>query len=268
MFAFKIKLLDLFLFFTFLACCCCFMPISPIYRNLPVCRETNNSIDLDLPCEDNQCVIYKNLVYQMSSQDDMFNYIFTADFKQIIVYSNKGRVYHTECDTISSFDLTQTQNCSKYVGVSNFKFKTFNHKIGQTFGYLTKQMIIRLTINTQEPCDLSTEVEEFGNYDKEFKVFKKGNKVTITGRNDTNQAIDFDVQNAFLDAYDNLFDSTLPKLLKDFFISIIGVLVYIAIVYKFVIKSKKSCSKFSKNKRIGPKNSVVFGSKEKLYFQP
>ena len=79
-----------------------------------MCRETNNSIDLDLPCKDHACVISKNIVYQLSIQDDMFNYIYTADFRQVVVYSNKGRVYHTECDTISSFDLIQPQNCSKY----------------------------------------------------------------------------------------------------------------------------------------------------------
>jgi hypothetical protein len=105
------------------------MPISSIYRNFPMCIETNNSIDLDLSCKDHACLIYKKIVYQMSTQDDMFNYIYTGDFKQIIVYSNKGRVYHTEYETISSFDLIQPHDCSKYVAVSNMKFQTSKFKL-------------------------------------------------------------------------------------------------------------------------------------------
>ena len=239
------------------------MPISPINRNLPVCRETNNSIDLDIPCKDHACVIYKNIVYQLSSQDDMFNYIYTADFRQIVVYSNKGRVYLTECDTISSFDLIQPQNCSKYVAVANMKYQSFNFKHEQTIGFLTRQMIIRLSI-IQESCRQSPEIEEFGNYDKEFKVYKKADKVTITGRNDSSQAVDFDENNMVLDVYENSLDHSFAKLLKDLFNSIIGVFVSVVVIYKIIKKSKERCSKISKNTTNVSKKLCCYWFKRKV----
>ncbi len=79
---------------------------APIVKNVPVCRETNKSSDLDIPCHDTACVMYKNLIYQLSGIDDEFNYIYTGDFSQIIVYSNNGRVYYTECDIFTSYDLS------------------------------------------------------------------------------------------------------------------------------------------------------------------
>ena len=82
----------------------------------------------------------------MSNRDDEFNYIYTADSKPVIVYSNKGRVYQTECEVVSSFDLIYRQNCSRYVAIS------FQLKYEQTTGYLTRQNIIRLKINNDEDC--------------------------------------------------------------------------------------------------------------------
>jgi hypothetical protein len=52
------------------------------------------------------------------------------------------------------------------------KFQSFNFKQEQTIGFITRQMIIRLSI-IQESCRQSPEIEEFGNYDKELKAYKK-----------------------------------------------------------------------------------------------
>jgi len=227
-------------FFLFLSCVA-YGSCSPIVRNLPVCKETNKSIDIDSVCGDTACVIYKNLLYQLSFQDDVFNYIYTADFKQVIVYSNKGRVYQTDCEIIQSFDLIVKQDCSKYVAIK------FQLKYEQTIGYLSRQMIIRLNINPKETCENNNEEKDFGNFDKEFKLYKKGNSIGISGRNDTSKEIDFEEQNPVLEAYDNTFSSALPNLLRDIFLSIVGIFVYLAILYKIIINTReRNCLNISK----------------------
>jgi hypothetical protein len=147
---------------------------APIVKSVPVCRVTKKSIDLDLPCHDTSCVMYKNLIYQLSGIDEEFNYIYTADFSQIIVYSNNGRVYYTECDIITSYDLNQNQSCSKYVGVA------FQYKFEQTHGFMSKQGIKRLSINFEANCVLpKAQIDD---------------KVAISIRNDTIHSIDFEKQ--------------------------------------------------------------------------
>lgn len=209
---------------------------APIIRNLPVCRETTKSYDIDLVCNDIECVTYKNILYQMSNLDDVFNYIYTANSKSVIVYSSKGRVYQTECEIIQSFDLIAKQNCTKYVAVS------FQLKYAQTVGYLSRQNIIRLKINKDDECQNSNEEKDFGIYDKDFKLYKKGDQIGISGRNDSSQEIDFEDQNQLLEVYDETFGSSLPKLLRDTFFFMIGIFIYVTILYKIIlkIKSKKT----------------------------
>ena len=43
--------------------CFSYSSCAPIVKNVPVCRETNKSVDLDLPCHDTACVLYKNILY-------------------------------------------------------------------------------------------------------------------------------------------------------------------------------------------------------------
>jgi hypothetical protein len=240
-----IKLFGVLIFFSYITRGLC----APIMRNLPVCRETSKSYDLEAECHDTACVLYKNILYQMSNLDDVFNYIYTADHKQVIVYSNKGRVYETVCEMVSSFDLIPRQNCSKYVAVN------FQLKYEQSIGFLTRQNIIRLKINHEDNCQISSEEKEFGNYDKEYKLYKKGDAVAISGRNDSIQFIDFEDQNKILESYDSVFASSLPNLLLDVFLSIVGIIVYAAIFYKIIInlKSIKRCTSVSKKTLHGSK---------------
>jgi hypothetical protein len=205
----------------------------PIIKNVPVCRVTNRSIDLDLPCHDTACVLYKNLIYQMSGQDDMFNYIYTADLGQTIVYSNNGRVYYTECDIIPSYDILQNQTCSKYVVV------LFQYKFEQTIGYMSKQNIIRMSINHEENCEFPKTQVDFNNYNNEYKLYKKGDKVAISIRNDSINSIDFENQNAIIELYDQLFSTSLPKILREIFISIIAlVLLFLGLIKAIVNRQK------------------------------
>jgi hypothetical protein len=187
--------------------------------NLPVCRETSKSYDLEAECHDTACVLYKNILYQMSNLDFVFNYIYTADHKQVKVYSNKGRVYETVCEMVSSFDLIHRKNCSKYVALN------FLLKYEQSIGFLTRQNIIRLKIKHEDNCQISSEEKEFDNYDKEYKLYKKGDAVAISGRNDSIQFVDFKDQNKILESYDSVFASSLPNLLLDVFLSIVLIIV-------------------------------------------
>ena len=107
--------------------------------------------------------------------------------------------------------------------------------------------------------------QSIANYIDSFKKFKS---CTITGRNDSSQAVDFDENNMVLDVYENSLDHSFAKLLKDLFNSIIGVFVSVVVIYKIIKKSKERCSKISKNTTNVSKNCVATGLKEKFYFRP
>ena len=169
----------------------------------------------------------------MAGLDDEFNYIYTADFSQVIVYSKNGRVYYTECDIISSYDLIQNHSCSKYVGV------TFQLKFEQSQGFMSKQSIIRMSINSEENCVFSKTQVDFKNYNNEYKLYKKDNKVAISSRNDSINPIDFEKQNPVIELYDDVFYSSLPKLLRDVFVSIYAIFFVVVCLYK-AIKSRQT----------------------------
>ena len=199
--------------------------LNPIVQDVPVCRETNQSIDLDIPCQDKECVAYKNIIYQLSGEDDMFNYIYTADFEKIIVYSNNGRVYRTECEMIHSFDIISKQLCSNYVGVN------FQLKFAQNQGFLSKQMIIRLKIKNDTFCKFSSEQTNFANYNNEFSLYKKDEKVAIAARNDSTIGIDFEKQNAIFESYDKVFAGSISKVIRDGSFLVVELLVLVFIVF-------------------------------------
>ena len=199
--------------------------LDPIVQDVPVCRETNQSIDLDMPCQDKDCVAYKNIIYQMSGEDDVFNYIYTIDFQKIIVYSNNGRVYRTECEIIHSFDIISKQLCSSYVGVN------FQLKFAQTQGYLSKQMIIRLKIKNDTICRFSSDQNNFANYNSEFSLYKKDDKVAIAARNDSTIGIDFEKQNVLVENYERVFGISISNLIRDASFIIIELLVLVFILY-------------------------------------
>ena len=92
------------------------------------------------------------------------------------------------------------------------------------------------------------EEKEFGNYDKNYKLYKKGEDVAITARNDSILSIDFEDQTPLLEAYDTAFASSIPNVLRDVLLSIVGIIAYAVIFYKIIrnIKSKKSCASLSK----------------------
>ena len=238
--------------------------LAPIVQDVPVCRETNVSLDLDIPCKDSACVSYKNILYQMSGKQDEFNYIYTADFQKIIVYSNNGRVYRAECETISAFDIISKQPCSDYVGVN------FQYKFAQTLGYLAKQMIIRLSINIDPMCKFSSEQNNFANYNNEFSLFKKDDKVAISARNDSTIGIDFEKQNILIENYDQAFSSSQSKLIRDALLLLVLFLILVYTVYRAVhskrslisiIKSTKNVfKKCRRNKRtLLPTTAVEIG---------
>jgi hypothetical protein len=66
--------------------------------------------------------------------------------------------------------------------------------------------------------------------------------------NDSIVSIDFEDQNPLLEAYDTAFASTIPNLLRDVFLSVVGITAYAVFLYKILrnIKSINICSSLSK----------------------
>ena len=253
MISFSVKRLDTLLFAMFypkltrvaIICYIFLVLLIPIFdlaeqivKDLHVCKETNRSIDLDLTCKDTSCVTYKNAIYQLSRFDDEFNYVYTADSKKTVVYSNHGRVYYTECETISAFEIISNfPTCSLYTAI------LFHYKYKQTQGFLSKQMIIRLKINSPVKCVNENEERNFGNFDSEFSIYKKGDLQTISGRNDSPEALDFEKDYEAIQDYDFIFSTALTRFLKDFFVLI---MFFIALLIKLIEHRQLILKKFKK----------------------
>jgi hypothetical protein len=92
---------------TALVCLTAFTFAHNIVKDVPFCRSTNNSIDLEGECFDKNCAMYKNLVYIYSQIPDEFHHIFKSDGEKIIVYSNHGRAFYTDCTIINAFDVKE-----------------------------------------------------------------------------------------------------------------------------------------------------------------
>ena len=89
---------------------------------------------------------------------------------------------------------------------------------------MSNQNIIRMSIKSEVNCVFSKALVDFNNYNNEYKLYKKDNKVAISSRNDTIYPIDFEKQNRLIELYDEIFYSSLPNLLRDAFVSIYAIL--------------------------------------------
>jgi hypothetical protein len=195
-------------------------------------------------------VAYKNAIYQLSRLDDEFNFIFTGDSQKTVVYSNNGRVYYTECETISSIEILQSfPTCSIYAAV------VLQYKYKQTQGYLSRQMIIRLKINKPIKCINSNEEINFGNFDSEFSIYKKGDLQSIAGRNDSTEPLDFEKEFEPLESYDHTFSKPISRMLRDAMIFSIFLLAFLLKLFsqrKFILKKLKMIQILCKKRKIMP----------------
>jgi hypothetical protein len=174
-----------------------------IVKDVPFCRSTNNSIDLEGECFDKNCAMYKNLVYIYSQIPDEFHHIFKSDGEKIIVYSNHGRAFYTDCTIINAFDVKENVTVCTLDTLVGFQYQ-----YQQTEGYYTKNAIIREKNNYNKLITCSSSMINVGNLNSEFSIYKLDNHVTVARRNDSLTKLDFEHQAPIIEAYDRTFGNS------------------------------------------------------------
>ena len=72
-----------------------------IEKTIPFCKATSKSIDLDINCQDFNCLLYKNTINILAKFDDEYNFVHTTNNQKIVIYTLNGIAYYTECQILS-----------------------------------------------------------------------------------------------------------------------------------------------------------------------
>ena len=193
-------------------------------------------------------------MYSLSKLYDEFNYVYTADYKKTVIYTNNGRAYYTLCTAIEMFEIVEKfSSCSEYIKIFFiFQFKRIE-------GYLSRQFIIRQKITIKNNCAISKDVENFGNYNSEFSIYKKEDQVTLAVRNDTIEAIDFEEQP--LEKYDLLFSYSVTRFIRDLVILLLFVSLLLIRIYNIrqilICRFKMLCRKMCCRKTLLPTTNDI-----------
>ena len=229
--------------------------LSHMVIDTPYCKVTNKSVDLDGECFDKNCAMYKNFLSVYSGVEDEFHRLYNSNNEKVVVYSNNGRIYYTECYNINAFNIIENVSVCTVDTLVKFQF----HFI-ETDGYYTKNSIIRESSNYRKFCEFSSSIKNIGNINKEFSIFKYDKQVAIARRNDSLTDLDFEQQNQMVEMYDRQFgNSNIFIIIQALVVTIIFFLMFVKYLFderkkmcKLVTILKISCKKISKKKLVLP----------------
>ena len=223
-----------------------------IKNEFHLCHPTTQNIDLDLPCNDNNCVSYKNTIASLTKLNDVFNYIYSNNKKEV-VYSLNGQVFIVTCEIVNEIDVYEkVTSCTDDIMVS-----TFSKKI-KIDAYITKIGILRLQSKKVE-CASDNIIRHFNNENREFQIFIKNNLITIIQRNETSVPVEFENNLWLIEIYNkfSILNQSALQFTRDF--SLISITFFILIQYfaknsnfkrfKRLLKCSKYFKNYEKNKK-------------------